>query len=389
MGMFHHHGKGDGHFDRGSLRGMQVLKRLKDITDRRTREQLERGLDLGLEAAPSVEDRTIPTFARGELPHFAGINTFLKAPYARTSATSASTMRPSSASRSTAAPPTGRAPASGRRASAASRPSTHLQLRARRRSARADDAVRRRRRVHDPGQPRKELRPDHHGACRTSSSGRAADDAGRRPFDRLSLRARHRAARRRKVGIVHFDRHIDMQEKDLDERMHTTPWYWATELPNVLAEEPRPDRHRRLAGPRPGVKEARERGSNVLTIDDIEQLGVEKAAEIALELAWEGADAVYVASTSTRRLRLRARHRLARARRLPAARGAEAAGPGRQGGHLRAGGGRGRPPYDTSDITALLGVRAIMDVLGTLVEEGHLGSRPQPPGARAARARAA
>src|SRR5829696_8757213 len=47
MGLFHHHGKGDGHFDRGSLRGMRVLKRLKDITDRRTREQLERGLDLG------------------------------------------------------------------------------------------------------------------------------------------------------------------------------------------------------------------------------------------------------------------------------------------------------------------------------------------------------
>src|SRR5208283_6071099 len=25
--------------------------------------------------------KTIPTFSRGELPHFAGINTFLKAPY--------------------------------------------------------------------------------------------------------------------------------------------------------------------------------------------------------------------------------------------------------------------------------------------------------------------
>jgi agmatinase len=34
------------------------------------------------------------------------------------------------------------------------------------------------------------------------------------------------------------------------------------------------------------------------------------------------------------------------------------------------------PPYDVSDMTAQLGARAIMDVLGTLVEEGHLGSRP-------------
>ena len=44
-----------------------------------------------------------------------------------------------------------------------------LQLRARRRPARADDAVRRRRRLHDPGQSRKELRPDHRAASRMSS----------------------------------------------------------------------------------------------------------------------------------------------------------------------------------------------------------------------------
>jgi hypothetical protein len=39
----------------------------------------------------------------------------------------------------------------------------------------------------------------------------------------------------KRIGIIHFDRHIDIQEKDLDERMHTTPWYWATNLPNVSA----------------------------------------------------------------------------------------------------------------------------------------------------------
>jgi Arginase family len=33
------------------------------------------------------------------------------------------------------------------------------------------------------------------------------------------------------------------------------------------------------------------------------------------------------------------------------------------------------PPYDVSDMTAQLGCRAIMDVLGTLVEAGHLGTR--------------
>ena len=39
----------------------------------------------------------------------------------------------------------------------------------------------------------------------------------------------------KRIGIIHFDRHIDIQEKDLDERMHTTPWFWATNLPNVSA----------------------------------------------------------------------------------------------------------------------------------------------------------
>lgn len=33
------------------------------------------------------------------------------------------------------------------------------------------------------------------------------------------------------------------------------------------------------------------------------------------------------------------------------------------------------PPYDHADITSLLGARAVMDVLATLVEHGHLGDR--------------
>ena len=44
-------------------------------------EEIARGLELGLQGADSINDKRIPTFSRGELPHFAGINTFLKAPY--------------------------------------------------------------------------------------------------------------------------------------------------------------------------------------------------------------------------------------------------------------------------------------------------------------------
>src|SRR6185437_16993088 len=53
-----------------------------ELPDRRHREEIERALDLGLPAAESIKDRTLPTFARGELPHFAGERgTFLKAPF--------------------------------------------------------------------------------------------------------------------------------------------------------------------------------------------------------------------------------------------------------------------------------------------------------------------
>ena len=38
-------------------------------------------MEIGLPGASSIEDKTIPTFSRGELPHFAGINTFMKAPF--------------------------------------------------------------------------------------------------------------------------------------------------------------------------------------------------------------------------------------------------------------------------------------------------------------------
>ena len=44
-------------------------------------QEIQHGLELGLPGASSIDDKTIPTFSRGELPHFAGINTFLKAPY--------------------------------------------------------------------------------------------------------------------------------------------------------------------------------------------------------------------------------------------------------------------------------------------------------------------
>src|SRR5215470_11008654 len=61
-------------FDRLATQGWKVL-------EAGWRKEQKWALDMGLPGADCLTDRTIPTFARGELPHFAGINTFLKAPY--------------------------------------------------------------------------------------------------------------------------------------------------------------------------------------------------------------------------------------------------------------------------------------------------------------------
>ena len=44
-------------------------------------QEVARGLELGLVGAASIVNRRIPTFSRGELPHYTGINAFLKAPH--------------------------------------------------------------------------------------------------------------------------------------------------------------------------------------------------------------------------------------------------------------------------------------------------------------------
>ncbi len=96
------------------------------------------------------------------------------------------------------------------------------------------------------------------------------------------------------VGIIHLDRHVDIQEKEMDERMHTTPWFHATNIPNA------PPKNLVQCGiggwqvPRSDVQVARERETTIMTIGDVEVLGVEKAAEMALEVAWDGAETVYL-----------------------------------------------------------------------------------------------
>ncbi|CAN0381361.1 unnamed protein product, partial [Ectocarpus sp. 4 AP-2014] len=119
---------------------------------------------------------------------------------------------------------------------------------------------------------------------------------------------------------------------------------------------------------------ARERGSNIITMDDVDDHGIDKIAEMALEAAWKGnvkavylsfdidsVDCGFVPGTGwpepggflprevLKLLKLVAKEGICAMEVVEVA-----------------------PAYDTSDITALLAVRAMLDVLATLVDEGHL-----------------
>ena len=67
--------------DKFEFRGNRNLERLSRLTSKKQQEEISRSLELGLEAADSINDRTISLFSRGHQPAFAGINTFMKAPY--------------------------------------------------------------------------------------------------------------------------------------------------------------------------------------------------------------------------------------------------------------------------------------------------------------------
>lgn len=180
------------------------------------------------------------------------------------------------------------------------------------------------------------------------------------------------------VGIIHFDRHSDLSETNIDERMHGTPFFHATNIPNAPPANLVQIGIGGWTGSRDGLKIARDRQATVITLEDVDRYGIERIAEYALEIAWRNAKAVYLSfdidsvdpafapGTGTPEpggflprevmslLRLIAREGLI---------GMEVV--------------EVSPPYDVADVTSLLGCRLIMDVLGTLVLAGKLGRIPE------------
>ena len=181
-----------------------------------------------------------------------------------------------------------------------------------------------------------------------------------------------------KVGIIHIDRHVDTQDKDMDEIMHTCPWFHATNIPNCPAANLVQLGIGGWQVPRAGVKVGRERGTTILTVNDIEKIGIEKTIEMALEVAWKGASAVYLSFDID----------AVDAGFVPGTGWPEPGGflPREALKILQGVAKEGivamevvevSPPYDISDITALLAARSMVDVLATMARNGRIGGRQE------------
>jgi agmatinase len=332
------------------------------------------GLEVGLPGAASVADRRIPTFSRGELPHFAGINTFLKAPYVEDVRTcgeyDVAIMGAPFDGGTTYRPGTRFGPQGIRRISALYGPySFELGVDLRESVTMAD--------LGDvftiPGNIEKTFDQITKAVGHVYGSGAfpvvlGGDHSIGYPTTRGV--AEHLKGN---LGIIHFDRHVDTQETDLDVRMHTTPWFHATNLPNVPPTNLVQIGIGGWQAPRPGVKVGRERETTIMTVTDCVEMGIEAAAQRALDIAWAGAEAVWLSFD------------------VDCLDAAFAPGTGwpEPGGFLP------RevlkfiqlvaqtplagievvecsPPYDNAEITSLIATRVICDTLGCLVRAGHL-----------------
>jgi len=348
----------------------------------RWEEEVARGLELGLPGADSIKDRRIPTFSRGELPHFAGINTFLKAHFVedvrRCGEYDVAILGAPFDGGTTYRPGTRFGPQGIRRISALYGPySFELGVDLRESITICD--------LGDvftiPANIEKTFDQITKAVGHVYSSGAfpvvlGGDHSIGYPTTRAV--AEHLDG---KLGIIHFDRHVDTQETDLDERMHTTPWFHATNLPNVPPENLVQIGIGGWQAPRPGVKVGRERQTTIMTVTDCVEMGIETAAERALEVAWKGAqavwlsfdvdclDAAFVPGTGwpepggflprevLKFIQLIAERPLA---------GLEVV--------------ECSPPYDNAEITALIATRVICDTLGCLVRAGHLPAGPAREG---------
>lgn len=363
-------------FNPKNTRGWKAAVKESTIPTTRHDAEIKKNLEIGLAGASSIDDKTIPTFARGELPHFAGINTFLKAPYVEDARTvgdyDATVVGVPFDGGCTYRSGTRFGPQGIRRISALYTPYNYekgIDLREQMTMCDAGDIFT------IPANIEKSFDQISNGIGHIFSSGSMPVILGGDHSIGFPTVRGIAACTTKNIGIIHVDRHADIQEKDLDERMHTTPYFHATNLPNVKAKNLVQIGIGGWQVPRPAVPNMVERETNIFTMDDIEKMGIEKVAEIALELAWDGCDAVYLSYD------------------IDSIEAAFVPGTGwpepggllprealKLVGEVAKEGLCGMevvevsPPYDHADITSLMALRIVVDALGAMVSHDKMGN---------------
>lgn len=345
-------------------------------------QEVQDGLDYGLEAAESIKDRSISTFSRGELPHFAGINTFLKAPYLedvkKVGNYDVAIIGVPHDSGTTYRPGTRFGPQGIRRVSALyTSYNFELGVDLREQITLCD--------VGDiftiPANNEKSFDQISKGVAHVFSSGAFPIIlGGDHSIGFPTVRGICRHLGDKKVGIIHFDRHVDTQETDLDERMHTCPWFHATNMANAPAKNLVQLGIGGWQVPRQGVKVCRERATNILTVTDITEMGLDAAADFAIEKATDGTDCVWISfdidcidagfvpgtgwPEPGGLLPREALYLLKKIVQNTNVCGMEVV--------------EVSPPYDISDMTSLMATRVICDTMAHLVISGQLPRQEKP-----------
>jgi agmatinase len=365
--------------DRVDREGHAAQQAEERLPNRRYLEELERGIAYGLEAAESITDRTLPTFSRGEVPHFAGERgTFMGCPFVEDvhevgDAEVAIFGAPLDAG-TTYRPGTRFGPQGIRRATnlfGTYNFEMGVDLREQLNMVDIGDVCA------IPANIEKSFDQISKAMSHVVSNGVFPVVLGGDHsigYPTIRGMAPHMDGN---IGIIHFDRHVDTQEIDLDERMHTTPWFHATNIKNAPATNLVQIGIGGWQAPRSGVKVGRGRGTTIMTVGDVERVGIEKIAETALELAWQGAKAVYLSFDID----------VIDSGFVPGTGWPEPGGllPREALGLVRLvaeGGISGMevvecsPPYDWAEQTSLISARVILDSLASMVRTGQLGRKP-------------
>jgi len=362
--------------------GMDALEKESKLPLKGWETEVARAKEYGLEGAKSIVDRNISTFSRGELPHFAGINTFMKAPYVENvnevGNYDVAIVGVPHDSGTTYRPGTRFGPQGIRKISALYTPYNYemgVDLREQISICDVGDIFT------IPANNEKSFDQISKGVAHIFASGAFPIIlGGDHSIGFPTVRGVCRHLGDKKVGIIHFDRHVDTQETDLDERMHTCPWFHATNMKNAPAKNLVQLGIGGWQVPREGVKICRERSTNVLTVTDICEMGLIEAADFAIEKATDGTDCVYISfdidcidagfvpgtgwpepGGLLPREALKLLEYIIRKVNVCGIELVEVS-----------------PPYDVSDMTALLATRVICDSIAHLVVSGQIPRKSKP-----------